>query len=208
VPRLDRRVAGEIVAVDGGSTDGTREALRALGVPIVDQARRGRGEAFRAGLAATRGEHVVFFSPDGNEDPGDLALLFASLEEGADVAIASRFLPGAANEEDEALLPARKWANQGFTMLANLLWNRGDRPVTDSINGFRGARRTALEALALCSSGFTIEYEMTIRALRRGLRIVEVPTREGPRVGGKTKAPSFRTGLAFLGYLAREIRRP
>ena len=120
------------------------------------------------------------------------------------MAIASRFMVGSRNEEDDAFLPLRKWANQAFGLAANLIWGRGRR-VRDTINGFRGIRREAFERLSPSSIGFTIEYELTIRALKVGMTITEIPMTEGDRVGGQTKAHSIRTGLRFLGFLAKEI---
>lgn len=204
VPAIPEGCADEIIVVDGGSTDGSIEFCRSRGLRVFGQQRRGRGEAFRVGMQHTTGDAVLFFSPDGNEDPNDISRLFALVEAGADIAIASRFLPGARNEEDEAALPFRKWTNQAFTLTANLLWNRGPY-ITDTINGFRAIRRTAFDTLALQSMGYTIEFEMTIRAMKRRLRIAELPTREGDRVGGETKAPSIRTGLVFLRLLVSQI---
>ena len=198
--------ADEVLATDGGSTDGTVEVLRAAGIRIVPQQTRGRGEAFRLAAAESTGECLLFFSPDGNEDPADIPKLYALLEEGWDMAIASRFLPGSVNEEDASRLPLRKWANQAFTWLANAVWNRRQY-VTDTINGYRAITREAFGRLAPTSAGFTIEYEMTIKAFREGLRIAEIPTIEGPRIGGQTKAHSLRTGLVFLRLLLRELFR-
>lgn len=210
-PLLFSRPADEIIVVDGGSTDGTREFLTDQGLPIYNQTRSGRGEAFRVGMANSTGELVVFFSPDGNEDPNDILRLFAQLEAGADMAIASRFLPGAQNEEDDESLPLRKWVNQAFTLLANLIWNRGRPFITDTINGFRGIRREAFMALAPTSMGYTIEYELTIGAMRSKMKIVEIPTREAKRVGGETKGASWPTGVKFtrffLGEINRDLRR-
>lgn len=204
LPAIPAGCAEEIVVVDGGSTDGSIEYCQSRGLRVVGQERRGRGEAFRVGRQHTQGDAIVFFSPDGNEDPNDIAQLFARIESGADIVIASRFLPGARNEEDDAVLPFRKWTNQAFTLAANLLWNHGPY-VTDTINGFRAIRRSAFDALALQSLGYTIEYEMTIRAMKRRMRIAELPTREGDRVGGTTKAPSIRTGLVFVRMLLSQI---
>ncbi|MCB0162654.1 MAG: glycosyltransferase family 2 protein [Anaerolineae bacterium] len=207
IPLLPNDVADEIIAVDGGSTDGTREFLQEYQIPIFNQTRRGRGEAFRVGVAHSSGEFIVFFSPDGNEDPDDIPRLFELLEAGADIAIASRFLPGAQNEEDDEALPLRKWVNQAFTLLANLNWNR-DRPyVTDTINGYRGVRRAVFEAISPSSMGYTIEYEMTIAAMRAKLTIVEIPTIEQKRIGGETKGASWPTGVAFLKFFLGEVKR-
>ncbi len=207
IPALPPDLAEEILAVDGGSTDGTREFLVEHGIPVYEQPRRGRGEAFRVGAANSTGEHLVFFSPDGNEDLADIPRLFAALASGADIAIASRFLPGSRNEEDDVAWPLRKWVNQAFTLLANLIWNRGRPWVSDTINGFRGIRRQAFDRLNLTSLGYTIEYEMTIGAMRSKMEIVEIPTLEGQRIGGQTKGASWPTGVKFLRFFLNEVKR-
>jgi len=193
----------ECVVVDGGSIDGTAEFYRTEGIRVVDQQDRGRGAAFWVGLRETRGDCIVVFSPDGNEDPADIPKLFALLEEGFDMAIASRFMPGSRNEEDDSLLPLRKWVNMMFSWCANVLWQG---KVTDSINGFRGFHREAFLRMNPKVSGFVIEYIMTIRALKLRLKIKEIPTIEGSRIGGKSKARSFPTGIEFLRNLFHEIR--
>lgn len=207
VPNLPKSIADEILAVDGGSTDGTVEFLVEQAIRVLQQDVPGRGEAFRVGIEHSVGNNIVFFSPDGNEDVNDIPELFLSLESGADIAIASRFLPGAENEEDGKALPFRKWANQLLSWLANVLWNRSGKKVTDTINGFRGYRRAAFLSIMPASLGFTIEYETTIKALQAGMTIVEIPTIEGQRVGGTTKGPSWPTGIAFLRFLCSQIAR-
>jgi len=204
LPKLPLKDIDEVLAVDGGSDDGTREFLEGAGIRVLLQGRPGRGEAFRIAVGASRGAHIVFFSPDGNEDPNDVLRLLGQLEQGAEMAIASRFMPGARNEEDDKWLRSRKWANQAFSWLANRVWNQGPY-ITDTINGFRAIKRDAFKALAPSSTGFTIEYEMTIRAMKQGRHIVEIPTIEGRRIAGTTKAPSLRTGLTFLRFFFREL---
>ncbi|HEY3998347.1 MAG TPA: glycosyltransferase family 2 protein, partial [Candidatus Xenobia bacterium] len=157
LPRLQQLRVDEMLCVDGGSQDGTRELLQDRGIRVLDQPRRGRGEAFRVGAAHARGDYLVYFSPDGNEDPNDIEKLFTALEGGADMAIASRFLPGARNEEDGQRWPLRKWVNLAFTWIANVLWNRGHW-ISDTINGFRGIRRQLFLSLDTRSMGYTIEY--------------------------------------------------
>lgn len=195
-----------IVAIDGGSTDGTIEFYERHGIPVIAQSRRGRGDAFQLAFASERADAYIFFSPDGNEDPKDLRRFQPLLEAGADVVIASRMMKGAVNEEDRQLFRWRKWANNAFNLLANTLF-RGPSPyVSDSINGFRAVSRRAAEALQLDALDYTIEYQMTIRALKRGLKIAEFPTVEGQRIAGDSGAPSVPTGIRFLKRLYREWR--
>ena len=85
-----------------------------------------------------------------------------------------------------------------------MVWNRG-LYITDSINGFRGVTRTAFEQLACDENGFTIEYQMTIRALKHKLRIQEFPTFEGQRIGGQTGAKAIPTGMKFVRLFLREL---
>lgn len=194
----------EVLVVDGGSTDGTREFLEAQGLRVVGQSRRGRGEAFRVGARETSQPYLCYFSPDGNENPGDILRLLALLDEGFDLAIASRFMPGSRNEEDVHWFRPRAWANRAFTWVANFLFNRGPY-VTDTINGYRAITRAAFDGLRLTECGFPIEYQMSIRAMKKRMKIVEVPTREGDRVGGESKAHSLPVGWGHLKVLVQEL---
>lgn len=203
--RIPLSCAEEVVAVDGGSSDGTIDFLRSKNLKVVIQDKRGRGVAFQDAMKASRGESVVFFSLDGNEAPGDIPRLFELLDAGADVAIASRMMRGAFNEEDVRWIRLRKWVNHLFSNIANILWNRGHY-VTDTINGFRGIKREAFAATCPDADGFVIEYQMSIRAMKKDLNIVEIPTREGQRLGGESTAKSFPTGVVFIKQLLKEIR--
>ncbi len=209
-PRIPPDFLTDTFAVDGGSTDGTLEFFGARGVRAYGQSRRGRGDAFRMAFANTDYEAIVFFSPDGNEDPADIPLLARAVEGGADMAIATRMARASYNEEDDSLLRPRKWANQALTLIANLRWNarfliRRSPYVTDTINGFRAIRREAFEAAATDADGYSIEYQLSIRFLKAHLHIVEIPTRELPRIGGESYARSWDTGKKLLMTFFREL---
>ena len=195
----------ESFVVDGGSTDGTVEFFRERGVRVVSQKSRGRGEAFRIAERESSGDHLIFFSPDGNEDPGDIPGLLKLLDEGYDMAIASRFLPLARNEEDDLRFPWRAWANRAFTFAANTIWNK-NKYITDTINGYRAIKKEAFRRLKADAPGFAIEFQMSIRAMKLGLKIAETPTIEGRRIGGESTAESIPTGLLFLRFFFREIK--
>ena len=204
VGRIPFETCDEHFVVDFESDDGTVDFVRKRGIRIIRQEKPGRGEAFRLASREAQGTFLIFFSPDGNEDPHDIPKLLDKLREGYDLVIASRFLPGSRNEEDRYLIRPRAWANRSFSFVANLLWNRTGGYVTDTINGYRAIRKNAFEQLKLDAQGYAIEYQMTIRAMRRGMRIAELPTTEGERIGGESKASSFPTGFRFLWFLLRE----
>jgi glycosyltransferase involved in cell wall biosynthesis len=207
-PKLPLQAVDEVLVVDGGSSDGTVEFFRARGVRVVPQERRGRGEAFRVAAEHARNDWLVFFSPDGNEDPGDIPRLVDGLARGYDMVIASRFMAGARSEDDDKFLFAsRRWGNLVFTWLVNLLF-RGPR-LTDTINGYRALTREAFRRVAPDAEGYAIEFQISMRALRLGLRVLEIPTQEGPRIGrGVSKLNAVPVGFKFLALLFREWARP
>ena len=208
-PKLPMHCLDEVLVVDGGSTDGTLEFFGARGVHVIRQERRGRGEAFRLAFQHARNDLLVFFSPDGNEDTDDIPQLIDGLAAGYDMVIASRFMRGGRSEDaDKFLFASRQWGNLMFTWLANILCGRGAW-ITDTINGYRALTRAAFARMAPDAEGYTIEYQMSIRALQLGLRVLEIPTQESPRIGrGVSKLNAIPVGLKFGALLMREWARP
>lgn len=193
-----------VVAVDGGSIDGSREFLTTQGIPILDQPIPGRGVAFRVAAEAVDTERLVFYSPDGNEDPADIVRLDDALLNGADLAIASRFAVGSVNEETDLLRP-RARVNQALTWIANKTFRTTQPYITDTINGFRALRRADLLSLNTTVKRFPIEYQISIRAMQRGWNIAEIATIEGQRAGGESKAISWPVGKDHIKVLLTEL---
>lgn len=202
VPRIPLSAFDEVFAIDLNSTDGTLDYFKKTGIRVVHQTERGRGNAVRLAAKEASGDALVFFAPDGNENPDDLTKLRDFILAGNDMAIASRFLPDSWNEEDKSWWKPRAWANRIFTYSVRLIWGG---TISDTINGYRSVKKESLLKMKTDEPGFAIEFQMSIRALKLGLKVVEFPTREGDRIGGESTAHSISTGWRMLRTLIKEI---
>lgn len=168
----------EVLVVDAGSTDGTRELASARGARVIVEPRRGYGRACLTGLAAaTAPDVVVFLDGDYSDRPRELGRLLEPIREGtADVVLGSRLSGG--------LSPgAMPWhAALGNRLAATLIrWLYGLQ-LTD-LGPFRAARYEVLKALELRELTYGWAVELATRAARSGYRVVEVPVSYHPRIG-------------------------
>ena len=194
----------EVFAVDGGSTDGTLQFYKKNNIRVLKQRSKGRGEAFRIAFKQAKYDHLVFFSPDGNENPADILRIFTYLDKGYDMVIASRFMKGAKCDEDLKIIKPRKFGNKMFTLFIDILFHG---TLTDSINGFRGITKRAFKKINPDAYGFGIEFQISIRALKYKLKIKEFPTIENDRIGGESKAGTFSVGWYFIKLLFKEFTK-
>jgi glycosyltransferase involved in cell wall biosynthesis len=174
---------GEVIVVDGGSSDRTVECAAAAGARVVVERRRGYGRAMRAGLAALspRATVVLFIDGDGSDRPEAISAVLAPIARGeADLVLGSR-LHGP--REAGSLAPAQVLAGHLAGLLMRLRY--GER-CTD-MSPFRAIRRDALERLAMREETFGWNLEMQMRAAAAGLRIAEVPVGQRRRAGGVSK---------------------
>lgn len=206
LPKIPFTLFDDALAIDGHSTDRTVELLEAYGIRCYKQRERGLGAAMMEARQHIKTEAIVFFHPDGNENPSDLPRIIELLREGHEFVVASRMIDGAINEDDSKFFKWRKWANRGFAVLANLVFAHGGNRTTDVTNGFRGIRAEAWDRMNLTSRDLTMDYQMVIRALKTGITITEFPTHEGHRVEGATNFASLPTGVAELKLVYREFK--
>jgi glycosyltransferase involved in cell wall biosynthesis len=202
LPRLPLDKVDEIICIDGKSKDGTVEFLRSKGIRVIVQKKMGRGEAFRIASKVAKHENMVFFSPDGNENPEDIMKVLHWLAKGYDMVIASRFMKGSRADDAEETIPVRSFGNRMFTRIISILWRHR---LYDSINGFRGIKRNRFMQINPDAEGFGIEFQVSIRALKLRMKIKEIPTMEGDRIGGASTAHTFSTGWYFIRIILREI---
>lgn len=170
----------EIVIVDDGSTDGTRDILKELDGKdsirvILHEKNQGKGAAVRTGFAEAKGEVFLIQDADLEYDPRDYPAILRPIEEGiADVVYGSRFL-GAARR---STMFWHMIANKLLTLATNILYNN---ILTDMETGYKVFRREVLDGITIHSNSFNFEPEFTAKILKKKVRIFEVPITFNPR---------------------------
>lgn len=174
------KTASEIIVVDDGSQDGTRDVLKELDGKdkvrvILHEKNQGKGAAVRTGMDAAAGEILLIQDADLEYDPRDYATLLQPLEEGiADVVYGSRFLGG----PRRVTMFWHMVANRLLTFMTNILY---DTILSDMETGYKVFRRKVVEGMKIRAKRFDFEPEFTAKVLKRHYRIYEVPISFNPR---------------------------
>jgi glycosyltransferase involved in cell wall biosynthesis len=207
----------EVILVDGHSTDDTiAVALRARpDVKIVQQTRRGKGNALACGFAHVTGDIVVTLDGDGSADPAEIPSFVAALAAGADFAKGTRFDLGGSSDD---ITRFRRIGNSALSRLVNLVFGSAYTDLCYGYNAFRAHLLPVLDlppvhavssrtSGLLWGDGFEIETMIHIRARRSGARIAEVGSNEKQRLHGASNLRAIPDGLRVLRTIVAEHQR-
>ena len=192
IPRLQAlfaqlRITYEIIAVDGGSTDGTRELAASFGAQVVPERVKGYAGALSTGLDGARGDFVLTLDADMSHDPDFVGKMWR-VRNDAEVIIASRYMRGGAAYTDFSRRVTSRLLN---FLLRHVL----SVPIGDLSSGFRLYRRAAIENLNLESRNIEILEEILVKVYARGYRVIEVPFTYFPRGEGRSHSRMLRYGI-------------
>src|SRR5437764_7831591 len=203
LPALRETLAGlgvpaEVVVVDGGSDDGTREAALRRGARVVGQEVHGYAGALLAGFAATEAAYVVTMDADLSHRPLFLESFWQRRDEG-EVLVASRYVAGGRADMG--------WFRRLLSQILNRAYRRTlSLPLRDLSSGFRMYRRDVVTGLTLEARDFDVLEEILIRVHAEGWRIIEVPFHYMARGSGRSHARLVKFDWAFLKTLVRMWR--
>ncbi len=184
-----------IVVISKNNGSKTLEALNGHLTKIIVDNGLGKGDALKCGIEEATGEIIVFIDADGSHIANDVPRLVNPIKTGkADLVIASRTLGGSEEFKGNVSKRLRVFFSSVITLVIN---KRFGSKITDSQNGFRAIRKDTINSLNLMATGFDIETEMLMKALKKGYVILEVPSKELRRKFGRSGINMLTMGWRY-----------
>lgn len=168
-------IAYEIVVVNDGSTDNTKEVAEKTGAKVISHPySKGNGAAIKTGARAATGDVIVFMDADGQHDPNDIPYMLEKIEQGYDLVVGAR-------QKGSQASVGRGVANKLYNNLATYMT---EHPVEDLTSGFRAVRADKFkEFLYLLPNGFSYPTTSTMAFFRAGYSVTYVPIHVAKRIG-------------------------
>ena len=188
---LENYNLGEIIIVDGGSTDKTEKIVKSNGLKFITQSRNGWGAAVKEGINNSNKDIVCYMDGDGSYNPNSLFEMRRYLNE-YDVALGSRYKDGAKSPDDTFV---RAIGNKIFTYLVVFLFGC---KITDALFFYPMFRKNILEKIELESDDFTLCLEFPVLIHKNNFNYIELKSVERERYAGVTKVNAFFDGIKIL----------
>lgn len=185
----------EVLVIDGHSTDGTADAVRALNLPkvrVVTQHGRGFGMGIQTGIGEARGDLVTIYDADGSYNPAGIGEMYKAINAGNDFVFCSRYRPESGSEDDTLI---RLLGNTIFTFLLRLMFRV---QLSDALYYYCMGKKSAYQYVDPRASDFALCIEVPIKVHRMGFRYTEIPMRERPRTAGESKVNAMWDGIRIL----------
>lgn len=199
LPKIKKEWADEWLVVDGNSTDGSIEEADKNGFRVVLQKNKGHGGAIITGIRETNSSNIIFWGPDGNHEIEEIPKLITKIKEGYDQVVVSRFGKTSVNLDAG---PMDRFGNRMFTFLINVFFGGY---LTDALNLSRIITRKSMLELKFNAKGLDSTTQISIQALKKRHKIMEIVGNEGRRIGGIRKMRPFHDGVLLSKQIIKEF---
>lgn len=184
-----------LVVLDSKTTDNTKEVSEKAGATVIDTGKwRGKGAALRKATKFITGDYVIQIDADYQFMPFDIPKFMDALQNGYDVALATRYEKGAKVSKD-SVTPFRQFGIHVLSLATSIA--AGQR-VTDMLAGFKGFKVNVLKDINMKEDHYGYEAEVIIKAAQKKYKITNIPITYKKRVTGVTKLMPIKDGILFL----------
>lgn len=190
------KIQHEILVVNDGSTDNTKEIASQNGAKVLsNKTNQGKGRSLNFGFEHAKGEILITMDADGSHDPKDIKKLLLPVLNGSDIAVGTRFNNAEGRKTTTPMnLLGNYLINLAFLIITGAV-------VTDSQSGFRAYKSKILKDITITSKGFEVETELTLKPIMNGYSLKEVPIFVRERANGRSHVNPIRDGLKIFKLL-------
>ena len=197
-----KKYADDVILVDGHSNDKTKELCDELEINFYLDNKLGKGDAQRVGVSKAKNKFIIFVDGDGAHELNDIKKIYEKLELNDGLVVCSRQTGGSydLNLNSKFSSVVRVAGVVFLVVLFNKLFKTN---LTDVLYSYKGISKSNFEKIKTSQNGFTIEIDILIQSIKKGLIITEIPSRENARKYGISKLPTIE-GLYFIYYILKK----